>query len=204
MTKRSLRSLHGGFVREAERARTAFSAASTLAACFDPHRNNREWCALYLHDAWARFCRSLVLESAFASPTTLSGRLVPPVVSSEQLALSAVRKAFKHGGPAWEPQWASPADAVRAAVALSVSNRGQVSAGLGASPNPADDLRLVRNFIAHRNRRTAFELHSLGLRLRAPVGDAVNSLLGMPSPPYSSLFEQWSYELTTIGAVAAS
>jgi len=203
VTKRSLRSLHRGFVREAQTAATAFSSGATLPDCFDPHRNNREWCALNLHDAWARFCRSLVLDSAFASTTTLSGTLVPPVVSSEGLAVSAVRKAFSRGGSVWEPQWASAADAVKAAVALRIANRAQVTAGLGASPNPDEDLRLVRNFIAHRNIRTALDLRRLRGRLGAPPGDLVDSLLGMPSPPYSSLFERWIEELISIGAVAS-
>ena len=203
MHARTLRRVHEAFLQQAENACAAFAAVALAKDCVGPHRNNREWCVVYVYDAWARFCRSLILESAYAAPTTISGALVSAVVPSESAALSVVRKGFGRGGSIWEPQWASPGDAIQAAMFLGVANRGQVSASLGASPNPAEDIRLVRNFIAHRNRRTALDLRALRSRLRTPAGHEVDSLLVMPSLPYQSVFERWVRELTAVATAAS-
>jgi hypothetical protein len=169
--------------------------------CIEPHQNNREWCVIYLFDAWARCCRSLVVNSAHASPVSPSGTVVVPVAASEPDVLATVRKGFGRGG-IWEPQWGSPGDAVQAAVHLRISNFAQVSAALGAAPNPAEDVRIVRNFIAHRNRRTGADLGALGSRLRIPTGHGVDRLLMMPSPPSPTLFDRWVSELKAVIAAA--
>jgi hypothetical protein len=201
MAQPALRDIYHAFARQAEKARTAFAVDPAAPDCDEPHQNNREWCVVYLFDAWARCCRALVIGSAYASPIGASGAVVTPVAASESAALVTIRKGFGRGG-IWEPQWGSPGDAVQAAVLLTISNLGQVSAALGATPNPAEDIRVVRNFIAHRNPRTGSELRALGARLKAPVSQRADGLLTMQSPPSQTLFDRWVSELKIVVAAA--
>lgn len=149
--------------------RAAFAAVDVAPACAEPHRHNREWCAVYLNDSWQRFCRRLVLSSAVLEPVSLSGKIVRPVpgLRSQRETLAALRRVLAPKRPAfWEPRWHDAIEAGRAVRVLGVSNASQIIAALGSTPSPAADLNTVRNFIAHRNRDTAGKLSSVLLKYR--------------------------------------
>jgi hypothetical protein len=90
-----------------------------------------------------------------------------------------------------EPNWAVPSEAISAASKLSLSNLKHVSAELGITPWELDDLRYVRNFIAHRSKESALKLRSLGM---VPAGRSIDPViiaLG-PSPRGGKYYERWS------------
>ena len=52
----------------------------------------------------------------------------------------------------WEPKWATAAACIDAAQVLNIQNLTSVSAALGAANSPAEPLRHIRNYFAHRGR----------------------------------------------------
>ena len=67
-----------------------------------------EMAIIRLHDAWARFCRQLIILSAFGRTTTLGGVQLPPCSSVDDN-----KKTFGYSDPCYrrtrrsfEPRWA--------------------------------------------------------------------------------------------------
>ena len=114
-----------------------------------------EMTVIRMHDAWARFCRELIILSALGDVVTASGqtlsRSLPLIVSHA----SVIPVLLKIANRPWEPKWASSAECIRAAKQLQIQNLSNVSAALGAANSPADSLRKVRNYYAHRNQGTS-------------------------------------------------
>lgn len=161
-----------------------------------------------LHDAWARFCRELVLLSAAGDTTTAASVYVPrsPLVGPYQNPLDVLKSTYSRRRQRfvlWEPKWYDPADAVQAAQALRIANFPTVSAGLGLAGHGVDELRACRNYLAHRNRLAHRELdplrHRLGVSLSTPAEELVNeTVLGGVS-----VFEEWCIELTQRASLAS-
>jgi hypothetical protein len=55
----------------------------------------------------------------------------------------------------WEPRWAHSIACVDAAQRLSIQNLSNVAAALGAINSPAEPLRNIRNYYAHRGMDTS-------------------------------------------------
>ncbi|WP_419784839.1 hypothetical protein [Pseudodesulfovibrio sp.] len=119
-----------------------------------------EMCVLRIHDEWCRFCRELIIVSAMGLGRTASGHRVPR--ASGMYNIQCVQAAFKRGRPNWkfEPSWAVTNDCLKAAQKLGITNFNTIAASLGAQNSHADDLRVVRNFFAHRNKSTALQIQS--------------------------------------------
>jgi hypothetical protein len=202
----ALRDALVGLLTELTLVRVSFATGNAAASCADPHLNNREWCAVFLNDAWHRFCRRLVILSAIAHTVTLSGTVITPVagLSSE---LDVIARLRTMPGPPkphyWEPRWHDAVEAVRAARFLPVNNATQIAGALGSTPSPAANLNTVRNFIAHRNRGTADKLRPVlatygvvatpGLSGRLMVDQLLSTTVGT-----STLFSTWCDQLETI------
>lgn len=113
---------------------------------------------------WEHFVRNVILDSA-TGKFEYSSR---PVVSSLPVRLGS-REQVSHylltlyRNRKFEPDWYLPSDAIDAASKLGLSNYANLSAQLGISPWKIDDLRHVRNFIAHRSKRSALKLRDSGL-----------------------------------------
>jgi hypothetical protein len=124
-----------------------------------------EMAVLRLHDAWARFCRELIVLSAFGRTITLAGVPLPPSQPSIKrchLVIPALQ-LISGSGYRQEPRWADAAKCIQAARHLAIANFSTVSAALGASNSPAEDIRRARNFYAHRARWTARESRETNL-----------------------------------------
>lgn len=153
-----LRSLRAELVwLSVEFRRTAQSASSRQAqlAC--------EMAVIRMHDAWARFCRELVINSALGNTRTTGGMLLvrsrPDILdrgSVIPVLLSSLRSR-------WEPKWAHAAASINAGRALNIQNIANVAAALGASNSPAEPVRKIRNFYAHRGKDTSNYALSTGL-----------------------------------------
>lgn len=139
-----------------------------------------EMAVLRLHDAWTRFCRELIIVSAVGRTVTLGGVPLKPSTpnittrnSVMPLLLSMYRKRRRY-----EPRWGDAKECVDAAQRLAINNFSTVSAALGATNSPAQSIRFVRNFYAHRKQDTA-------------ANAATTNLFSSPSCP--TVFELANY-----------
>lgn len=111
-----------------------------------------EMSIIRLYDSWARFCREAVIISAYGKTTTLSGTnlkssSLPAITSRSQVipVLIATYKKRLH-----EPDWERVDQFVDAGQRLALQNLSTLAAAFGATNSPADEIRHVRNFYAHR------------------------------------------------------
>jgi len=163
-----------------------------------------EMITIRLHDAWARFCRELVIISAYGNVTTMGGqRLTPsmPSITSRAKVMEALDSTRTRAQRRNEPKWYSARECIEAAQNLRIQNFANVSAALGAVNSPASSLRAVRNFYAHRKKNTAI--------------DAVNAanFTGVHKPQVfhlnsfvtggTTILESWTQEFIAIATAAS-
>lgn len=174
------------------------------------HRVAREGAVVALHDAWNRFCRSLVLRSSFHKFETRAGRILRPGIGRSQAEslrylganLSAISsKSFG------EPNWFIPAATIDAASVLGVPNRSTIAAAVGvsslsstvsptagvaANSSPPREVQSVRNYIAHRGKSAARRMEPLMLTHNA---SNVLQLLDSPVAGGIRLFDSWVFDM---------
>jgi hypothetical protein len=178
--------------------------------CFSNARNAvcpaqvEEMSVIRLHDAWARFCKELIVISSYARPYSTNGMVIPraPGIDSRQNALNRAMIRTR-GGNRREPRWADANESIDAAQRLGIVNLSNVSMGLGVTPSPVDDLRRVRNFFAHRNDTTAQHVrriaHSIGVPMQTPPRELLRQL---QAPSGVTLFETWVNKLRHMAYIA--
>lgn len=119
-------------------------------------RLTSEMAIIRLHDAWARFSRELIILSAGGRAITASGQRLPlaPGITNPNNVISYLLPLLGRNVH-FEPKWAVPLEAIKAAQMLNVANFSTISASLGATNSPAEEIRPLRNFLAHRGKDTA-------------------------------------------------
>ena len=162
-----------------------------------------EMAVIRLHDAWARFCRELVVLSAFGRTVTLSGVFLPPCHPSVKRCHLVIPRLLATPGKKYrfEPRWADATECIQAAQRLAVANFPTISAALAATNSPAEDIRKVRNFYAHRIKRTAQESRTTNLfshRTRLEVFDLTGYTTGSVR-----VIESWANNLNLVAIAAA-
>lgn len=161
-----------------------------------------EMAIVRLHDSWARSCRDLVVRSACGNTRTLGGTVLAPsplVSGGEGSVIPALLGTYKRRKS--EPKWFDSADCIEAAQNLKVHNLSSIAAGLGAITSPADALRNVRNFYAHRGMRTARQASQYGIFSKPSVPDVFE--LANASRPGQSHLDFWILGLTDTLRAAA-
>jgi hypothetical protein len=113
-----------------------------------------EMAVIRLQDAWARFCRELIIMSASGNSVTLNGSVVPAVIRKRSDVVPALLATYKKRRQ-YEPKWERAVDCIDAATRLKVANLGTLAAALGSTNSPADEIRHIRNFYAHRRQGAA-------------------------------------------------
>lgn len=182
------------FITEAAWLSREFSAGA--ASRTDGARLACEMVVIRLHDCWARSCRDLVICSALGNTTTLGGvalRASPLVQAGEGSVVPALLATYQKGRKA-EPKWFDVFECVNAAERLKVNNLSTIAAGLGAMTSPAESLRAVRNFYAHRGKYTAQEAGRQGIFANPNIPDVLE--LAGPSRPGMSRLDLWIAGLT--------
>jgi hypothetical protein len=157
----------------------------------------RSFSVIRLHDAWARFCRGLVLTSAAGDVFTGGGaklhrsKIVPNNVTPIDFLISTYTHRRR------EPDWWDVAAATAAANKLGVANYSTISAGLTLSNIgfALSDIRLCRNYFAHRSKRTNDALNSLRARERLPTTTRPEEIPLLLVPGGATLFRTWCWEL---------
>lgn len=161
-----------------------------------------EMAIVRLHDAWTRFCRELIILSASGRTITLGGvQLKPsnPAIKSRGSVVPVLLSMYKKRR--FEPKWGDAVECVDAASRLAITNLSTVSAALGAINSPADEIRRVRNFYAHRRKNTATNaaIVSLFSNPRRPV---VFELAGYTTGGIR-LIESWIAGLIIVATAAS-
>jgi len=114
-----------------------------------------EMTVIRMHDAWARFCRDLIVLSAAGNTITVGGTSLAPSRPDIHNSASVIPILLTVKRWRYEPKWATASIALDAARSLSIQNLPNVSAALGAANSPAEPLRHIRNYYAHRRRETS-------------------------------------------------
>jgi hypothetical protein len=110
---------------------------------------------------WETFTRNLILDSAIGKFCNSSGKIHSKTYSELFTREAAAHKLITlYPRRSKEPDWYLPAQAIDAATRLNISNLAQISAELGISPWPIDELRHVRNFISHKSKRAALHVRA--------------------------------------------
>jgi len=161
----------------------------------------QSYATVRLQDAWARYCRALILMSAQGRVRTTSGQLLPAsnlVQSAGGDALTALKLTYprsRQSRPLWEPKWFDANEAYDAAARLQIANLSTVSA-ITATGNALDDLRMCRNFLAHRGQTSSAEVDQVRRRMGVSLNLSVEDLMNIVVlPGTTSLFEVWCDEL---------
>lgn len=171
--------------------------------CSELHLWCQEMCVVRLLDAWARFCRELVLASASERPLTAGGARLPlaPGIAGRKDALGKLRTTYTRFP--WEPRWTDAQACLRGANLLGVANYSNISAGIAVTPSPLEDLCRLRNFLAHRNEGTAAEVLKAAANIgTAPTSDVIGILESAIAPATSNVLELWIGQLQTMAMIA--
>jgi len=207
MAAASLERLFRRFLRETGAVLLAFHEATTPSPSTPSDVYAIEMCAIRLQDSWARFCSELVILSALKEPVTRGGhRLTQAVgiksirdVKKEAWAMSYPKRQMP---PKWEPRWHLPQVVLDLGLKLQLGNYTQIKSGISISQSPLEELRCVRNFLAHRGRRTGSELRALNTRQGLAQSTRARDLLSHLVVPGIPLFERWVHILRLMADVA--
>jgi hypothetical protein len=120
-----------------------------------------EMAIIRIHDAWARYCRELVILSASGNTVTLNGIVVPAVVKRRSDVIPILLATYRKRR--YAPKWARATECIEAASRLKIANIGTVAAALGATNSPADEIRHIRNYYAHRRHGAAIRAIACGV-----------------------------------------
>lgn len=149
-----------------------------------------------LHDTWARFCREIFIMSAIGKARDLTGNIIVgvPGAANSSDVLNILwrihpRRSNRPRSSYWEPKWYNPTEFIRLAQYVGLSNFPTLSAAIGATPSPIDDLRKIRNFLVHRSESAARDAKMV-------VGNMspMEYLEQIVSPGFP-LFITWIYQL---------
>jgi len=210
MRSYTLAKLYNQFLKETALITEQFEAPLPIdtlfeGSCRKVHEFCMEMCVIRLFDSWARFCRELVFLSSYCNPVTMSGNILPraPKVRNRNDVIPVLIGTYPRGKPPnWEPRWGIPTECIEAANKLKLANFKEISAGLGATPSPVDDLRIVRNFFAHRGQNTKQRVQNIILNLGLSKTISLIDLLHYLFPPGVSLFNIWILELRKLARAA--
>lgn len=101
-----------------------------------------------LNDSWSKFNRRLLVASALGLPGYAGPHPRAPNITDEASALAALGI-----GIPWRDDraWHVASAFLGAARKLNVSNLTTLNGSIGATPNPSEAVRYIRNFFAHSN-----------------------------------------------------
>jgi hypothetical protein len=106
-------------------------------------------------------------------------------------------KKSKH----WEPKWFDPIESMDAAARLGIANYAGVVAGIGLTPSPLDEIRAVRNYIAHKGEMS---VRNLVPYVQPPNVAAVQAHVSAPTGGGALRFERWVAQLDVMARVAVT
>ncbi len=205
MDSLNLVSLYRRWVVESEWIRSSFVAAlyedDVLRESDRVSRLPAEMCLIRLFDAWTRFSRELVIVSAACMPYTATGIRLQRASGISKRCEVIPRLIQMYPKRRYEPNWGQARECIDAAWRLGVSNSHAISMALGSTTSPANDLRVVRNYFAHRSENAAEEIRKLPW-FKAGIDLCVEELAGRRVLGGLTAFEDWVFDLRLVAEVA--
>lgn len=137
---------------------------------------------------------------------TLSGMVIPRRSGdvSSAAALNTLRATFtgrSKKSTNWEPRWFDPNETLDAAKRLAIPNLANVSTGVGLTPSPLAELRAIRNYFAHREKRSAAHLAAY---INGHPSDATaHRFISQPTLAGVPALARWAAEIDTMAWAAA-
>ncbi|MGH8623929.1 MAG: hypothetical protein ACREYC_01185 [Gammaproteobacteria bacterium] len=159
----------------------------------------KAYAVISLYSEWEEFSKKLMMTSAFLKPVTTSGLIVPraPGIRSEQDFRAQIAVFYKRPGQNFAVAWGTPSKFIRLSLGLQLDNRNTLAAAMGSSTSPAENLRVYRNFLAHRNPGTALQVRNLFPQIPL-TAEAVIAWLAMLLPGGRSQFGVWCEDLSDV------
>lgn len=205
MSTVSLTDIHNRFVKEAlwlqDEFHVCLNAVSNSENPKAPRRLSGEMAIVRLHDCWARFCRELLVLSAGGRPLTATGIRLPlaPGISSCSEVMPKI-KSFKQ----WtrkDPRWADPSELLAVAQELKIANFTTIAGAIGSVDSPIEELRIVRNFYAHRCLDTVQKVRS-HRSFSSTKAITIEEIAGELVESGVTRMENWTIELRLIAGAA--
>lgn len=164
-----------------------------------------EYCVIQLQDAWTRFCRDLILRSSIGNANRAGGTKIIASIREEHDAVDLLRSRWRGGNsrqpPYWEPSWFDTQQAAKALSLLRPGNTNDINAALGSSANPIDELRPLRNYVAHRGPTSNAALLAWAVDKHLAWHQPLDLLL-QPAAGGSTRFEEWCVRFLAVAAAA--
>lgn len=162
-------------------------------------RLSAEMSVIRLHDAWARFCREIIVLSAGGRPYTANGNQLAPVSGIHGISevIPVLLARYPRRRHRFEPKWARPREAIQAGQLLNIPNISTFGAAIGATNSPAEELRPIRNFLAHRGKNSANQIRNQYF-FNGTDKVTVENVAGKLIPPGIRRFEKWVIDLRLI------
>lgn len=192
MTARKLGIIYARFAGRTDRILTAFQSplpenVAAAEICRPIHEAGAAYLVIRLQALWGEYCRNLVIISARGNALTIGGKPIPPAPGIAGFA--AIRHILgNHFSGGRGTQWDNPDWAIQRANQLNPTNQSQIRSGLRIAP--VDDLRVIRNFLAHPNQRTGYDYQRLAQDMGFP-GAAPKELLSSPFGGGGTVIESW-------------
>jgi hypothetical protein len=175
-----------------------------------PYAPAEDGCLVALWDAWNRFVRGLLLQSCAGIAEGLSGTIHAPTTPMTELVALGHIQANRRGTNIilvrGEPKWFDPGAIADLTDVLAIANRNEIvssitasriTLGLATIPNPIEEIRICRNFIAHKGDMTLGDVQRFS-------GAFTDLRTHMRSKRYGvELFSDWKEGCLAIAEAAA-
>lgn len=202
------------FVRELDEIESVFTnhkGARTVVGFQFAYTPAEDGCLISLWDSWTRFVRSIVIYSASRPVTGLSGNTYVPTNNRNESQVLADLIANRSGNNFrinnGEPAWADPNCLADIVNFLGLQNGYIIVNAVGASTvhlgpiavaNPLKEIRLCRNFVAHKSQPTLNDVLAFA---RSPFVDLSTHLRERRSG--IEAFSEWKDCLAALASSAA-
>jgi hypothetical protein len=173
------------FEREASEIQNVFDECdlhSSISGFNSLYGAGEDGCVVSLWDAWNRFMRALILSSVRGDSVGVAGQhYVPPTIYQEVDAirhLQSNRRGTNIRVVRGEPNWYDPLAISdfcsklmlpNSSIVLAAVQSSSITDGTGTSiANPISKVRIMRNYIAHKNNSTHADVTGLGVMASGP------------------------------------
>lgn len=206
-----LTKLYNQFSREASRIEKALIESQYVNRNSPHSRYIGEYAAIRLQDAWSNYCRDIIVYSAIYDTADAHNHIYPK--SSHRLKnIAEVYDLLRNnwmGGSGqrsrkpsyWEPNWYDPSHVSTCLMILRLSNPN-IGGAIGLPTNPIQELRPLRNYVAHRGKETRLELEKILVDPAASVSRVFGGVWNQPidiisiqtdptRSPNATVFSEW-------------
>lgn len=124
-------------------------------------RRQSEHLVYQLQIVWECFVREYVVNSALGKHNDRNGPTEARIARFFSSKEAVANYIVASGRSRYEPKWYSSQEVIAVANRLRLSNFSDISAAIGVTPWPLEDLRLIRNFFAHRSKFAAIKVRNI-------------------------------------------